>query len=130
MPRLVIVPEGGSVSGLSVALPLSGWVPVTLPESLADAFMELRDPLCRYLLALGLARTEAEEVVQETFLRLCQHLAGSGPQANLRGWVFAWRTISPTTNIAAASASPASRSKMSTGIRTRAEIRGPHPSNS
>jgi RNA polymerase sigma-70 factor (ECF subfamily) len=42
----------------------------------------------RYLLALGLDSAEAEEVLQETFLRLCQHLASDNPQAKLRGWVF------------------------------------------
>jgi RNA polymerase sigma-70 factor (ECF subfamily) len=55
---------------------------------LAEAFIELREPVCRYLLALGLGRPEAEEVAQETFLRLCQHLDAGGPQANVRGWVF------------------------------------------
>jgi RNA polymerase sigma-70 factor (ECF subfamily) len=55
---------------------------------LADAFTELRAPICRYLLAQGLDSGQAEEVLQETFLRLCQHLAADGREANLRGWVF------------------------------------------
>jgi RNA polymerase sigma-70 factor (ECF subfamily) len=55
---------------------------------LAEAFTELRIPICRYLLALGLDPGQAEEVLQETFLRLCQHLAADGREANLRGWVF------------------------------------------
>jgi RNA polymerase sigma-70 factor (ECF subfamily) len=57
-------------------------------QSLAEAFTELRDPVSRYLLALGLGTAEAEEVLQETFLRLCQHLDAKGPQPNVRGWVF------------------------------------------
>jgi RNA polymerase sigma-70 factor (ECF subfamily) len=40
------------------------------------------------LLALGLDPAQAEEVLQETFLRLCQHLAVDGSEANLRGWLF------------------------------------------
>jgi RNA polymerase sigma-70 factor (ECF subfamily) len=55
---------------------------------LAETFTELRAPICRYLLALGLDPGQAEEVLQETFLRLCQHLAMDGREANLRGWVF------------------------------------------
>jgi len=50
--------------------------------------LKLREPVSRYLLALGLRPAEAEEVVQETFLRLCQHLDAKGSQENLRGWVF------------------------------------------
>jgi len=40
------------------------------------------------LLALGLDPAQAEEVLQETFLRLCQHLAEDRREANLRGWLF------------------------------------------
>lgn len=81
MPRLVMAADGGSELVLSTA-------PVPDRQSLGEAFTELREPVCRYLLALGLGPSEAEEVVQETFLRLCQHLGSEGPQLNLRGWVF------------------------------------------
>jgi len=81
MPRFVIAADGASELELSIA-------PVITPQSLAEAFTELREPVSRYLLALGLAPPEAEEVVQETFLRLCQHLDAKGPQDNMRGWVF------------------------------------------
>ncbi|HYL73991.1 MAG TPA: RNA polymerase sigma factor [Bryobacteraceae bacterium] len=81
MPRLVMATHGGSELELSIA-------PVTDRHNLAEAFTELREPVCRYLLALGLRPAEAEEVVQETFLRLCQHLDSQGPQDNLRGWIF------------------------------------------
>lgn len=52
-------------------------------------FDELRTPLCRYVISLGLSPHDADEVAQETFLRLHRHLAGrqAGPQ-NLRGWIF------------------------------------------
>jgi RNA polymerase sigma-70 factor (ECF subfamily) len=59
-------------------------------------FDELRTPLCRYVISLGLSPHDADEVAQETFLRLHRHLAGrqAGPQGppgdqqNLRGWIF------------------------------------------
>jgi RNA polymerase sigma-70 factor (ECF subfamily) len=56
-------------------------------------FRELREPLGRYLVSLGVNPPEIEEVVQDVFLRLHRHLSSplgaleSGEQ-NLPGWVF------------------------------------------
>ncbi len=44
--------------------------------------------LFRYLRTLGLHRERAEDVVQETFLRLTGHLARGGAETNLRSWIF------------------------------------------
>src|ERR1700683_1548857 len=49
---------------------------------------ELRDPLRRYLMCAGASPADADEAVQESFLRLYQHLKKSGDLSNLRGWVF------------------------------------------
>lgn len=51
-------------------------------------FDELRVPVYRYLVCNGLVSADAEEVVQETFLRLYCHLTSRGNRANLRGWIF------------------------------------------
>lgn len=51
-------------------------------------YRELREPLLRYLVCLGLSSDEAQDVVQDTFLRLHRHLTAGGPQDNIRGWVF------------------------------------------
>ena len=48
----------------------------------------MRDRLLRYLLALGLSAHDGEEIIQESFLLLFQHLQGGKPRQNLRGWVF------------------------------------------
>ncbi len=48
---------------------------------------ELRQPLTRYLVSLGLNSEECRDVVQESFLRLHQHVAGGGG-GNLRSWLF------------------------------------------
>ena len=64
---------------------------MTDPVSSADistAFDSLRGPLQRYFRIHGLGREDAEEAVQETFLRLHRHLAQNGPQTTLRGWIF------------------------------------------
>lgn len=57
------------------------------PEDVALLFGELRRPLLRYLLSLSLAPAEAEDVVQETFLRLCENFT-AGACFNLRAWIF------------------------------------------
>lgn len=85
MPRLVMVTDGDS--GFSIPAPESA-APIRMDAVVAEAFTELREPLGRYLLTLGMNRPEAEEVVQETFLRLCRHQAAKGAQPNLRGWIF------------------------------------------
>ena len=51
-------------------------------------FEEFRDPLLRYVLTLGLQIHDAEEIVQEVFLALFQHLRAGKPRTNLKGWIF------------------------------------------
>jgi RNA polymerase sigma-70 factor, ECF subfamily len=59
------------------------------PESeVVELFEELRDRLLRYLMALGLSAHDGEEIVQESFLLLFQHVRQGKSRQNLRGWVF------------------------------------------
>jgi len=51
-------------------------------------FDELRSRLLRYLLAFGLPAQDGEEVIQEVFLALFQHLQRGKSRQNLRGWIF------------------------------------------
>jgi RNA polymerase sigma-70 factor (ECF subfamily) len=51
-------------------------------------FEQFRDRLIRYLLGLGLDALDAEEVVQEVFLALFQHLQRGKSSHNLRSWIF------------------------------------------
>jgi RNA polymerase sigma-70 factor (ECF subfamily) len=44
--------------------------------------------LRRYLLFLGLDPESCREAVQESFLRLHEHLLAGGDQANLRAWLY------------------------------------------
>jgi RNA polymerase sigma-70 factor (ECF subfamily) len=57
-------------------------------ETVINLFDELRAPLLRYLLSFGLVVPDAEEIVQEVFLSLHQHLRKNKPQSNLRAWTF------------------------------------------
>ena len=62
--------------------------PAPLEHEVVDLFTQFRNPLLRYVSALGLPLADGEEVVQEVFLALFQHLRQGKPRTNLRGWVF------------------------------------------
>ena len=47
-----------------------------------DLFEQYRDRLLRYVLSFGLPVRDAEEVTQEVFLSLFQHLRMRKPQQN------------------------------------------------
>jgi RNA polymerase sigma-70 factor (ECF subfamily) len=47
-----------------------------------------RQRLIRYAVSLGLTSSDAEDVVQETFLALFRHLRAERPRTNLSGWIF------------------------------------------
>jgi RNA polymerase sigma-70 factor (ECF subfamily) len=51
-------------------------------------YRELRKPLLRYLVCLGLSADEAQDVAQDAFLCLHRHLASGGSQENIRSWLF------------------------------------------
>jgi RNA polymerase sigma-70 factor (ECF subfamily) len=51
-------------------------------------FDELRHPLRRYLLCAGASPADADDAVQEAFLRLYRHLQKSGDRSNVYGWLF------------------------------------------
>jgi RNA polymerase sigma-70 factor, ECF subfamily len=53
-----------------------------------ELFDETRDSLLRYLLAMGLSLHDGEEIIQESFLLLFQHLRAGKSRRNLRGWIF------------------------------------------
>ena len=42
----------------------------------------------RYLVFLGVSADVAQEIVQETFLKLHEHLLGHGDRTNLRAWLY------------------------------------------
>jgi len=71
-------------------------VPLALPllrlaagsSEVTTLYRELRKPLLRYLVCLGLSSDEAQDVVQDAFLSLQRHLASDRKQENVRGWLF------------------------------------------
>src|SRR5579862_5437415 len=59
-----------------------------LEEEVVAIFDQMQDRLLRYLLSIGLPVQDGEEIVQEVFLALFQHLQRGKSRSNLRGWVF------------------------------------------
>jgi RNA polymerase sigma-70 factor (ECF subfamily) len=70
-------------------------VPLGLPlvrlaassSEVTTLYRELRKPLLRYLVCLGLTSDEAQDVVQDAFLSLQRHVS-DGTRENIRGWLF------------------------------------------
>ena len=58
------------------------------PTDATALFQELRKPLLRYLVCLGLTADESQDVVQEAFLRLQRHLRAGGATCQIRSWLF------------------------------------------
>jgi len=57
-------------------------------REVVELFDGLRGPLLRYLFSLGLPASDAEEIIQETFLALFLHLERGKPRHHLRAWLF------------------------------------------
>ena len=68
------------------ALPISRFAAKT--GEATTLFEELRKPLLRYLVSLGLTMDEAQDVVQDSFLCLHRSLASGAMKDNARAWLF------------------------------------------
>ncbi len=83
------------VSSSAIELPLSPAkgrvrsVPASdLEEQVIALFDELRARLLRYVLGFHLSSADGEEIIQEAFLALFQHLRQGRSRQNLHGWIF------------------------------------------
>ncbi len=59
-----------------------------IEEEVVELFANLRHPLLRYVFTFGLSAHDGEEIVQEAFLALFEHLRRDKSRANLHGWLF------------------------------------------
>jgi RNA polymerase sigma-70 factor, ECF subfamily len=55
---------------------------------IVELYDTLRIPVLRYLICMGVTEAEADDILQETFLRAYQHVLKSREDSNLRAWVF------------------------------------------
>lgn len=79
----------GAHSTLDVAL-LRAAAPAdaTIEDEVLRLFDQFRLPLLRYIRSFGLCLRDAEDVVQDVFLLLFNHLRAGKPRTNLQGWIF------------------------------------------
>ncbi|HXS94555.1 MAG TPA: sigma-70 family RNA polymerase sigma factor [Candidatus Limnocylindrales bacterium] len=66
----------------------SAAVEIAMTNDAAALFLDLRQPLLRYLVCMGLNRDEAQDIVQETFLRLQRHTPTGEAMEQMRSWLF------------------------------------------
>jgi RNA polymerase sigma-70 factor (ECF subfamily) len=76
-----------------MAFPASAWSAEYLEDTshrrlVLDHYDREQLSLRRYLLFLGLDPESCREIVQETFLKLHEHLLAGGDQTNLRAWLY------------------------------------------
>jgi RNA polymerase sigma-70 factor, ECF subfamily len=57
-------------------------------QSVIQLYGDLRPPLFAYLCCLGMTADQAEDVIQETFLRLVDYRFTRGTQEHLRAWIY------------------------------------------
>ena len=62
--------------------------PATLGERVQALFQQLRVPVFRYLLRKTRNPGTAEDLTQESFLRLCRHLRDDRPLDNAKAWLL------------------------------------------
>jgi len=65
-----------------------GRQPSDIEREVVRLFEQFRTPLLRYTLSLGLPLADGEEITQEVFIALFQHLQMGKCERNLRGWIF------------------------------------------
>jgi RNA polymerase sigma-70 factor (ECF subfamily) len=75
-----------SGESLSLGLPLPRFA--TRTAETINLYRQLRKPLLRYLVSIGLSADEAQDVVQDVFLSLQRHLAAGGSEENIRSWLY------------------------------------------
>lgn len=82
--------RSGQESGVCIDSTVLGLMrrTLSLEEKVAELFELLRDPVYLYLTAALRNPAEAEDVTQETFLRLYRSLHQGQPIDNVRLWVF------------------------------------------
>lgn len=80
--------ESNTMAALSGADSGPAHLSCAVEQEVVELFDQLRDRLLRYLLGFSLAVPDSEDIIQETFLALFQHLRRGKSRQHLRGWLF------------------------------------------
>jgi RNA polymerase sigma-70 factor (ECF subfamily) len=87
------MPDTPNSNSIELPLPVRSAAGLSSPREdleseVISLFDQLRNPLLRYVLSIGIPVQEAEEIVQDVFLSLYRHVRIGRSRNNLRGWVF------------------------------------------
>jgi RNA polymerase sigma-70 factor (ECF subfamily) len=97
VPHVLQTRQDGDRFGAEGRFVISGDVGILVSEQsgtartrqrIVDLYDELRVPLHAYLSCLGMSLDQAEDIIQESFLRLVRHRLHERPNDNLRAWLF------------------------------------------
>src|SRR5689334_5419956 len=93
IPLLLLAVENGpsanpAINGTLGLLARSEQANVSQQRQVIDLFRSARTPLYRYFVSIGLQPDQADDVIQEAFIRLYEHLASGAKIENPRGWLF------------------------------------------
>jgi RNA polymerase sigma-70 factor (ECF subfamily) len=77
-------PKFATVTGASDSLALRG----SLRQRVEQAYEDARNDVYYYLLSMGMVPADAQDITQETFLRLYVALRDGEEIRSIRGWVF------------------------------------------
>jgi RNA polymerase sigma-70 factor (ECF subfamily) len=81
--------EGNGVVSSDLEIPVSEQSGnVGTRQRIIDLYDHLRPSLRAYLCCLGMSSDQAEDVIQDTFLRLVRHRFDQTAGNNLRAWIF------------------------------------------
>jgi RNA polymerase sigma-70 factor (ECF subfamily) len=76
------------VAGTSERESTRSWSTDSTKQRVVDLYDAQRPHLYRYLIGRGMKPQDTEEIVQECFLRLFQHVMSGGNDQNLRAWLY------------------------------------------
>ncbi|MBP9085667.1 MAG: RNA polymerase sigma factor [Kofleriaceae bacterium] len=84
-------PDAGRLTDNAHSSNGAGWVPGLIarqPAAFDGAFLEFQRRVFAYVVRMTKQRELAEDIVQETFVRLAHHAARLRVDTNLRAWLF------------------------------------------
>jgi RNA polymerase sigma-70 factor (ECF subfamily) len=85
---IMAIEASDSLAGLPLTESASAARPSKVEDEVVSLFEQLRAPILRYLFSFRIPVSDAEEVLQEVFLSLFQHLRQGRSRENLQGWVL------------------------------------------
>jgi len=87
LPGPTVSADGTISTKLEILVPEQSGTAKTR-QRIVDLYDQLRPSLRAYLCCLGMSSDQAEDVIQESFLRLVRHGLEQEAAENLRAWIF------------------------------------------